>query len=103
MQRFIALISLTVIIGTLSPVVLAQADAAAAFEQGKAAYASGQFTKARDLFLKSSHTDTSNPEVFLWLGKAEYQVGAVDKAIAAWKRTLKLAPEQPYAAKMLVF
>jgi TolA-binding protein len=101
MQRFIALISLTVIIGTLSRVVLAQADAAAAFEQGKAAYASGQFTKARDLFLKASHTDTRNPEVFLWLGNAEYQLGAVDKAIAAWKRTLKLAPGQPYAAKML--
>jgi len=103
MQRFIALISLAVIIiiGVSSPVVLAQADAAAAFEQGKATYASGQFTKARDLFLKASHTDTSNPEVFLWLGKAEYQLGAVDKAIAAWKRTLKLAPEQPYATKML--
>jgi TolA-binding protein len=81
--------------------VLAQADAADAFEQGKAAYVSGQWISARDLFLKASHTDTRNPEVFLWLGKAEYQLGAVDKAIAAWKRTLKLAPEQPYAAKML--
>lgn len=103
MQRFITLISLAVIIiiGVSSPVVLAQADAAAAFEQGKAAYASGQWTSARDLFLKASHTDTRNPEVFLWLGKTEYQLGAVDKAIAAWKRTLKLAPEQPYAAKML--
>lgn len=101
MHRYIALILLAVIIGALSPAVLAQADAAAAFEQGKAAYASGQFTKARDLFLKASQTDTGNPEVFLWLGKAEYQLGAVDKAIAAWKRTLKLAPEQPYAARML--
>lgn len=101
MHRYIALISLAVIIGALSPAVLAQADAETAFEQGKAAYASGQFTKARDLFLKASQTDTRNPEVFLWLGKAEYQLGVVDKAIAAWKRTLKLAPEQPYAARML--
>ncbi len=101
MQRFIALISLAVIIGASSSIVFAQADAAAAFEQGRAAYASGQWTSARDLFLKASHTDTRNPEVFLWLGKAEYQLGAVNKAIAAWKRTLKLAPEQPYAAKML--
>jgi tetratricopeptide (TPR) repeat protein len=101
MHRSIFLILLAFIIGASSQIVLAQADAEAAFEQGKTAYTGGQFEKARDLFLKASQTDASNPEVFLWLGKAEYQLGAVDKAIAAWKRTLKLAPEQPYAARML--
>jgi TolA-binding protein len=80
---------------------MAQADAARAFEQGKAAYADGRFTEARDLFEKASQTDTRNPEVFLWLGKAQYQLGVVNKAVAAWTKTLKLAPEEPYAKKML--
>ena len=101
MKRYIAVFLLTVVTAAISPPVLAQADAAAAFEQGKAAYAGGRFAEARDLFLKASQTDTRNPEVFLWLGKAEYQLGGVDKAIAAWTRTLKLAPEEPYTKKML--
>ncbi|MHC4311506.1 MAG: tetratricopeptide repeat protein [Planctomycetota bacterium] len=101
MQKCIALILLAVIIGVSSPFALAESDAKTAFERGRTAYANDQFVEARDLFLKASQTDNRNPEVFLWLGKAQYQLGAVDKAITAWKRTLKLAPEQPYAAKML--
>ncbi len=101
MHRSIVYILLAVIIGASSQIALAQADAKTAFEQGKTAYTNGQFDRARDLFQKASQTDTRNPEVFLWLGKSEYQLGAIDKAIAAWKRTLKLAPEQPYAARML--
>ena len=101
MQRLVTIILLTAVIGASSPGVLAQADAEAAFEQGKTVYADGQFTQARDLLLKASQTDTRNPEVFLWLGKAEYQLGAVEKAIAAWTKTLKLAPDEPYANKML--
>jgi len=101
MKRCISVVLLTVVTATLSSVAMAQADAARAFEQGKAAYADGRFTKARDLFEKASQTDTRNPEVFLWLGKARYQLGIVDKAIDAWTKTLKLAPEEPYAKKML--
>jgi TolA-binding protein len=101
MNRYTPVFLLAVVIVAFSHNVWAQADAAAAFEQGKTAYAEGRFTEARDLFLKASQTDTRNPEVFLWLGKAEYQLGVVDKAIAAWTKTLKLAPEEPYAKKML--
>jgi len=101
MNKCILLILLAVITGASSQILLAQADAEAAFEQGKTAYTGGQFEKARDLFLKASQTDARNPEVFLWLGKAEYQLGAVDKAIDAWTKTLKLAPDEPYAKKML--
>ncbi len=101
MQRLATIILLTAVIGASSPGVLAQADAEAAFEQAKTVYADGQLTQARDLLLKASQTDTRNPEVFLWLGKAEYQLGAVEKAIAAWTKTLKLAPDEPYASKML--
>jgi TolA-binding protein len=101
MQRCIILILLTVVMGASSPFTFAQADAEATFEQGKVAYANGQFTKAQDLFQKASQTDNRNPEVFLWLGKAEYQLGALEEAIASWTRTLKLAPDEPYAKKML--
>jgi len=101
MQRYMAVLIASLAISVTSGVALAQADAGAAFEQGKAAYASGQFTQARDLFQKASQTDVRNPEVFLWLGKAEYQLGAIEQAIEAWTRTLKLAPDEPYAKKML--
>jgi len=101
MQRLATIILLTAVIGASSPGVLAQADAEAAFGQAKAAYADAKFAEARDLLLKASQTDTGNPEVFLWLGRAEYQLGAVEKAIAAWTKTLKLAPDEPYANKML--
>ena len=79
----------------------AQSDAAAAYQEGKKAFDAGKFDKARDLFTKASQTDDKNPEVFLWLGKADYQLGAVGDAIAAWSRTQALAPEEPYSAQML--
>ena len=103
MRRSITL-TLVLLVGVIAapaPVVWAQVDAQAAYEAGKAAYKTEQFTKARDLFLKASQTDTRNPEVFLWLGKAQYQLGAIDEAIAAWSKPLALAPEEPYAKKML--
>ena len=50
---------------------------------------------------KATQTDPKNPEAFLLLGKAHYQLGELDEAIAAWQRTLKLAPEEPFADRML--
>ncbi|MHC4389230.1 MAG: tetratricopeptide repeat protein, partial [Planctomycetota bacterium] len=101
MTRYLPLILVTVVIAAFSPAVLAQADAEAAFRDGRAAYDDGRFAEARDLLLKASQTDTRNPEVFLWLGKAQYQLGVVDKAMEAWTKTLRLAPQEPYAKKML--
>ncbi|HUV40122.1 MAG TPA: tetratricopeptide repeat protein, partial [Planctomycetota bacterium] len=85
----------------VSPMLWAQADARKAFEDGRAAWTAGEFTRARDLFLAASRTDARNPEVFLWLGKAQYQLGELTEAVAAWRRTLALAPDEPYAAGML--
>ncbi|MDB5330364.1 MAG: hypothetical protein JWP03_1515 [Phycisphaerales bacterium] len=79
----------------------AEADAAQAYQDGKAAFAAGQFDKARELFVKASETDVKNPEVFLMLGKADYELGKVSEAIAAWSKTVELAPQEPYAARML--
>jgi len=82
-------------------VVLAQADARAAFDAARQAYQAGDYQKARDQFLSASRTDTRNPEVFLWLGRSYYQLGQVTHAMEAWKTTLELAPDEPYAAQML--
>ena len=98
----IALILLSMaVIGAAAPAAWAQADAQAAFQQAKAAFQAGKFAEARDLAKKAAETDAKNPEVFLLLGKAQYQLGELDDALAAWKRTLALAPEEPFAVKML--
>ena len=55
----------------------------------------------RDLAEKATQTDPKNPEPFLLLGRAQYQRGRLEEAMAAWSKTLKLAPGQPFAARML--
>ncbi len=59
------------------------------------------FSEARDLAQKASETDPKNPDVFLLLGKAHYQLGELDEAMAAWNQTLALAPKESFAKKML--
>jgi len=101
MQRLITAILSVAILAAAATAARAQADAQDAFQEAKTAYQAGKFTAARDLALTASKTDPNNPEVFLLLGKAHYQLGQLDEAIAAWKRTLSLAPEEPFAARML--
>lgn len=101
MQRFVSPILAVAILAATASAALAQADAQKAYNQAKDAYQAGDFGKARDLAEKASKTDVTNPEVFLLLGKAHYQLGELDEAIAAWKRTLALAPEEPFAKRML--
>ncbi len=101
MQRLICPILSLAIVAATAGAALAQADAQQVYRQAKAAYESGEFATARDLAKKASQTDAKNPEVFLLLGKSHYQLGELDEAIAAWKRTLSLAPEEPFAARML--
>jgi len=71
------------------------------FEAGKKAYLAGQYEQARDRLEMASRQSPNDPEVFLWLGKAHYQLGELNGAMAAWRKTLALAPNEPYAAKML--
>jgi TolA-binding protein len=92
---------MTALIVACVSVAPAQSDAKKAFEAGKEAFAAGQFDKARELFAGASQVDVKNPEAFLWLGKACYQLGLVDEAMEAWTRTLALAPEEAYAKRML--
>lgn len=101
MRRPTTCLLLTLLVACSASRLNAQADAQAAFAAAKQAFGQDDFAAARDLFAKASETDGDNPEVFLWLGKAHYQLGEVEKALSAWQRTLKLAPEQPYADRML--
>ena len=101
MRRLLALLLIVTPLAMLAPQLFAQSDARSAFDAGKTTFQAGDFEKARDLFLAASQTDNKNPEVFLWLGKACYQLGSLDQAVAAWTTTLKLAPNEPYASKML--
>ena len=104
MKRLTLVVLLTamVVAGTVSQ-ALAQAltDAQQALQKAKAAYDTGHFSEARDLAQKASETDPKNPDVFLLLGKAHYQLGELDEAMTAWKQTLALAPKESFAKKML--
>ena len=84
-----------------SPTAVAQSDAEIAMQKARTAFQGEQYTTARDLLITASQTDRENPDIFLLLGKAHYQLGDVDKAIVAWKRTLDLAPAQAYARRMV--
>lgn len=86
---------------TAVSLVYAQAEAQKAFQDAKTAYQAGNFVEARDLAEKAAQTDPKNPEAFLLLGQALYQLGQVDDAVAAWKQTLALAPKEAFAKQML--
>jgi Flp pilus assembly protein TadD len=91
---------------TYVTVVNAQVESQKAYQEAKAAYQAGKFFEARDLAEKASQTDPKNPEVFLLLGQARYQLGQVDDAVAAWKQTLALCADcqgiNPSGAKISV-
>jgi len=93
---------LAVMFALVTPHLLAaQSDAQQLYQQAKTAYEAGQYDKAADLARRASQTDPNNAEVFLLLGRAHYQLGQIQQALDAWQRTLKLAPEEPYAKTML--
>jgi len=101
MQRLISPILCVAFLAAAASLALAQADAQQGYQAAKAAFEAGKLAEARELAKKASQTDPKNPEVFLLLGKAHYQLGELDEALAAWQQTLKLAPEEPFAARML--
>ena len=79
----------------------AQTDAEIALADARKAFAAEDFTNARDLLITAAQTDAKNPDIYLLLGKAHYQLGEVEQAMAAWRTTLRLAPQQAYAMRML--
>ncbi|HUU58515.1 MAG TPA: tetratricopeptide repeat protein, partial [Phycisphaerae bacterium] len=101
MHRRMTLFVLAGLVIASPAAALAQADAKQAFELGRKAFEQGNYEAARDQFAKAAQTDVKNPEVFLWLGKAHYQLGELDEAITAWKTTVQLAPDNAFAQKML--
>ena len=101
MIRRFAAVAIAAAVAAACPSALGQVDAADAYKQAKDAFAKNDFSSARDLLIKASQTDPKNPEVFLLLGKSEYQLGHVEQAINAWNTTVTLSPNEPYSAQML--
>lgn len=102
MSRLLASsLSAVIMLAVSAAPALAQADAQQAYQQAKAAHQAGKWAEARDLARKAAQTDPKNPEVFLLLGQAQYQLGELNEAVAAWQQTLKLAPDEPYAKRMV--
>lgn len=79
----------------------AQTDADVALQKAREAYAGDQFESARDQAKAASQTDARNPDVWLLLGKAHFQLGELDQALAAWRTLLKLAPNHEYGRRMV--
>jgi tetratricopeptide (TPR) repeat protein len=79
----------------------AQSDADVALKNAREALQAEQFERARDLASTASQTDRKNPDVWLLLGKAQFQLGELDQALASWRMLLQLAPNQAYARRMV--
>ena len=88
------LVASVIWVATIST-ALAQTDAEVAFQQAKVAFANQQFAAARDLLTMASQTDAKNPDIFLLKGKAHYQLGELDEALSAWRRTSGLTCAAP--------
>jgi tetratricopeptide (TPR) repeat protein len=80
----------------------AQSDAETAFKKARDAYQAERFDEARNFARAASQTDRKNPDVWLLLGKAQFQLGEVDQALAAWRTLLKFGPNHEYAQRMVV-
>ncbi len=79
----------------------AQSDAETALQNAREAYAAEQFDEARNLASSASQTDRKNPDVWLLLGKAQFQLGELEQALNSWRLLLKLAPNHEYARRMV--
>ncbi|MFT5094205.1 MAG: tetratricopeptide (TPR) repeat protein, partial [Porticoccaceae bacterium] len=79
----------------------AQSDAETALKNAREAYQAERFDEARNFARAASQTDRKNPDVWLLLGKAHFQLGEVDQALASWRTLLKLAPNHEYAQRMV--
>ena len=85
----------------LAPRAAAQTEAQLAVAEGRQALLIEDWEKAIQSLERAAETDPENPDVFLLLGRAHYRAGHLDEAVAAWRRTLELAPEQSEARQML--
>lgn len=79
----------------------AQSDAESAVANAREAYQAERFDEARNFALTATQTDRKNPDVWLLLGKAQFQLGELDQALTSWRILLKLAPNHEYARRMV--
>ncbi len=79
----------------------AQSDAETALTNARESYQAERFDEARIFASTASQTDQKNPDVWLLLGKAQFQLGELDQSLASWRNLLKLAPNHEYARRMV--
>ena len=79
----------------------AQSDAETALQRAREAYQAERFDEARNFASMATQTDGKNPDVWLLLGKAQFQLGELDQALASWRILLKFAPSHAYASRMV--
>jgi len=96
----IGLVATCLLVATALP-AFGASDAEQALDAARTAFDNGQFEKSRDLLVTAAQTDAKNPDIRLLLGKSYYQLGELNKAMAAWRVTLQLAPKQAYALRMI--
>ena len=100
-RMLILSVTVTCAIWTAAVPARAQTEAELAYGNAKLLFEKGDWAQARDLLVAASQTDDKNPDIVVLLGKAEYQLGNVEKAMEAWRRTLQLAPKHAYARRMI--
>ncbi len=73
------------------------------FNQGMELFNAGQFSKAIRSFQKATRKDRSHAASYLAMGSSYASLQKPDKALLAYQRFLKLAPNHPQAAQIRQF
>src|SRR4029077_10740488 len=72
-------------------------ESARSLEEGKAAFAKQDWTKAIDAFKKALASDPNQPEAHAYMGFILVQAGHADGALMAFDKALAVAPNLPMA------
>ena len=71
----------------------AQSAAMGQYNEANVLYRAGDFTKARQVYLKAVSTDVADARLFYNLGNACFKSGLLGEAILWYERARRLAPD----------
>jgi len=102
-QRVAALGAVLFCGGILAAVAQTAPQAASPYDEGKAAFKSGEYAKAAELFANAASSDSVNSDALLLEGKSLANIGKFSEADGALRRYTLLHPESADAFFMLGF
>jgi Flp pilus assembly protein TadD len=102
-QRVAALGAVLFCGGILAAVAQTAPQAASPYDEGKAAFKSGEYAKAAELFANAASSDSVNSDALLLEGKSLANIGKFSDADGALRRYTLLHPESADAFFMLGF